>query len=77
MDIYTMAARANRGIDRGHIGTTIRDPFIDYANMAKTYGMYGIGPIENPNDLGPALKKAVDIVKSGEPCLVDVHTQGR
>jgi thiamine pyrophosphate-dependent acetolactate synthase large subunit-like protein len=77
MDIYTMAARANRGIDRGHIGTTIRDPNIDYANMAKTYGMYGIGPIENPNDLGPAIKKALEVVKKGEPALIDTVTQGR
>jgi len=77
MDIYTMAARANRGIDRGHIGTTIRDPNIDYASMAKTYGMYGIGPIENPNDLGPAIKKALEVVKKGEPALIDTVTQGR
>ena len=39
--------------------------------------MYGIGPIENPNDLGPALKRAIDIVKRGEPALVDVVTQPR
>ncbi|MEQ1946721.1 MAG: thiamine pyrophosphate-dependent enzyme [Bryobacteraceae bacterium] len=77
MDIYTMAARANRGIDRGHIGTTIRDPNIDYANMAKTYGVYGIGPIENPNDLAPAIKKALEVVKKGEPALIDTVTQGR
>lgn len=77
MDIYEMAARANRGINRGHIGTTIRDPIIDYASMAKTYGMYGIGPIENPNDLGPAIKKALEVVKKGEPALIDTVTQGR
>jgi thiamine pyrophosphate-dependent acetolactate synthase large subunit-like protein len=53
------------------------DPFIDYATMAKAYGMYGQGPIEDPNDLGPALKRAIDVVKRGEPALVDVVTQGR
>jgi len=77
MDIYTMAARANRGIDKGHIGTTIRDPNIDYASMAKAYGMYGIGPIENPNDVAPAIKKALEVVKKGEPALIDTVTQGR
>ena len=45
--------------------------------MAKAYGMYGIGPIENPNDLGPALKRAIEVVKRGEPALVDVVTQPR
>jgi acetolactate synthase I/II/III large subunit len=39
--------------------------------------MYGIGPIENPADLGPALKKAIDVVKRGEPALVDVVSQPR
>ena len=77
MDIYTMAARANRGVDRGHIGTTIREPNIDYASMAKAYGMYGIGPIENPVDLAPAIKKALEVVKKGEPALIDTVTQGR
>ena len=33
--------------------------------------------VENPNDLGAALKRAVDVVKRGEPVLVDVITQGR
>jgi hypothetical protein len=28
-------------------------------------------------DLGPVLKKAVAIVKAGEPVLVDVVSQGR
>ena len=45
--------------------------------MAQTYGMYGEGPISNPNDLGPALKRAIAVVKKGEPALIDVLTQPR
>lgn len=45
--------------------------------LAKAYGVAGIGPVENPNDIGPALKRALEIVKRGEPALVDVITQGR
>jgi hypothetical protein len=45
--------------------------------MAKAYGMFGIGPIENPAELGPALRKAIDVVKRGEPALVDVVSQPR
>jgi thiamine pyrophosphate-dependent acetolactate synthase large subunit-like protein len=77
MQVQLMANRADRGIDRAHIGTTLTDPFIDYAKMAQTYGMYGEGPISNPNDLGPALKRAIAVVKRGEPALLDVVTQPR
>ena len=45
--------------------------------MARAMGVHGEGPITNPNDLGPALKRAVDVVLRGEPALVDVVTQPR
>jgi thiamine pyrophosphate-dependent acetolactate synthase large subunit-like protein len=77
MQLQLMANRANRGVDRAHIGTAITDPNIDYAMMAKSYGMYSEGPIANPNDLGAALKRAIAVVKRGEPALVDVVTQPR
>ena len=77
MFVADMAARANRDVNRSNIGNELADPFIDYASMAKAYGMFGIGPIENPNDLGPALKRAIEVVKRGEPALVDVVTQPR
>jgi thiamine pyrophosphate-dependent acetolactate synthase large subunit-like protein len=77
MFVTDMAARANRDVSRSGIGNDLSDPFIDHVALAKAYGVAGIGPVENPNDLGPALKKAIDIVKRGEPVLVDVITQGR
>ena len=45
--------------------------------MAKTYGMYGEGPISDPKDLGPAIRRAIERVKKGEPALIDCVTQGR
>ncbi len=77
MYVEDMAARANRGIDKAQIGTAITDPNIDYAMMAKAYGVYSAGPISNPNDLGPAIAKAIEVVKKGEPALIDVVTQPR
>jgi thiamine pyrophosphate-dependent acetolactate synthase large subunit-like protein len=77
MYVADMAARAQRDITRAHIGNDISDPNIDYATMAKAYGMFGIGPIENPADLGPALRRAIEVVKRGEPALVDVVSQPR
>ena len=31
----------------------------------------------NPADLGPAIKRAIEVVKRGEPSLIDVVTQPR
>ncbi len=45
--------------------------------MAKAYGMYAEGPIERPADLVPALRRAVERVKAGEPVLIDVMSQPR
>jgi acetolactate synthase-1/2/3 large subunit len=77
MYLQDMANRAQRRPDRAQIGTAITDPNIDYATLAKAYGMYSAGPIDNPNDLGPAIKSAIEVVKRGEPALIDVVTQPR
>jgi thiamine pyrophosphate-dependent acetolactate synthase large subunit-like protein len=72
-----MAGVRNRGTDRMSIGTTLKDPTIDYAKMAQAYGMYAEGPITNPEELAPAYRRAMQRVKRGEPALVDVVTQPR
>jgi thiamine pyrophosphate-dependent acetolactate synthase large subunit-like protein len=77
MFVADMAARAERDVSRVGIGNDLTDPNIDYASLAKAYGMVGIGPIEHVADLGPALKKALDVVRRGEPALVDVVSQPR
>jgi acetolactate synthase-1/2/3 large subunit len=77
MHLQRMANRRQRGITTAHIGTRIEDPYIDYATLARSVGVYGEGPITNPNDLGPALQRAVARVEKGETALVDVVTQPR
>ena len=77
MYLTDMAARANRGIETFSVGTGINDPNIDYATMAKAYGMYSRGPITDPKDLGGAIQQAIEVVKRGEPALIDVITQPR
>jgi len=77
MQVQIMADRHSRGVDRAKIGTTIDDPVIDYAKLAQGMGMYAEGPISDPKDLGAAIHRALDVVKRGEPALVDVHTQPR
>ncbi len=77
MHLQRMANRHQRGIDRAHVGTTIDNPNVDFAKIAQGMGVHAQGPITNPNDLGPALRRAIEVVKRGEPSLVDVVTQPR
>jgi acetolactate synthase I/II/III large subunit len=77
MYLTAMAARHGRGVERMDIGTTLKDPNIDYATIARGMGAHGEGPITDPKDLAGALARAVAAVKSGEPAVVDVVTDPR
>ena len=77
MHVQRICNARNRNIDRARIGSEITDPDIDYAGMARSLGVHAEGPIADPAELGPALERAVAVVKSGEPALVDVVTQVR
>src|SRR5215831_3684374 len=77
MHVQRMAQRNERGIDRAWIGTTMNDPNIDFTALGKSMGVYSQGPISNPADLGPAITRALAVVKKGEPALIDVVAQPR
>jgi acetolactate synthase-1/2/3 large subunit len=77
MHLQRMADRHNRGITRAGIGTTMSEPNIDFAKLAQSMGVHGEGPITDPKDLGPAIRRAIEVVEAGEPALVDVVTQPR
>jgi acetolactate synthase-1/2/3 large subunit len=77
MHVQRMADRRNRVLNDGPVGTQIIGPDIDYAKLAQSMGWWASGPISDPKDLEPALKRAVQVVKAGEPALVDVVTQPR
>jgi acetolactate synthase-1/2/3 large subunit len=77
MQIQIMANQHNRGITRAAIGNTLVDPAIDYSKLAQSMGMHGEGPISDPKDLAPAIRRAIEVVKRGEPALLDVLTQPR
>jgi len=68
---------ANLGNDMGPIGTSIMNPDIEYHKLAESMGWWAKGPIKDPAELGPAIKEAVAVVKSGQPALVNVWTQPR
>ena len=77
MFVQRMAAERNRGVDKAHIGTRLIEPNINYAKMAETYGLTGIGPISDPKDMAAAFKRGIEIVKRGEPVVIDTITQPR
>jgi acetolactate synthase I/II/III large subunit len=77
MFVEYMAGVRGRGAERAHIGSTLRDPYLDYAKMAAGYGMAGEGPISDPAKLSAALKRGIASVKRGEPYMIDAITQPR
>jgi thiamine pyrophosphate-dependent acetolactate synthase large subunit-like protein len=68
---------ANKATDASPIGTAIEGPDIEYHELAKSMGWWAKGPIKDPALLGPALKEAIAVVKSGHPALLNVWTQPR
>jgi acetolactate synthase-1/2/3 large subunit len=77
MHVQRMASLHNRRPDTSWIGTTLTNPNIDFAKLAQAQGVWAEGPIEDPAKLNAAFKRAVEVVKRGEPALVDVVCQGR
>ncbi|HEV8717674.1 MAG TPA: thiamine pyrophosphate-binding protein [Candidatus Binatia bacterium] len=71
-----MAKARGRSVENKVVGIRIEDPAPDFAKIAQGFGVYAEGPIEEPNKLGPALKRALKVVKEDRlPALVDVVTQ--
>ena len=78
MDAQRIALVRNRGsLDTMAIGTEITNPNIDYAKLAQSMGVAAEGPISNPNDLAAAIRRGIQVVKRGEPYLIDAVTQPR
>jgi acetolactate synthase I/II/III large subunit len=77
MHLQRMAAMHRRRPDQALIGNEIDNPAIDYAKLAQAHGVWAEGPISDPNLLNAALKRALAVVKSGRPALVDVVCQPR
>ena len=68
-----VAKERGRPVENKWIGQRIDEPDIDLAAMARAQGAEGIGPVRNLNDLLPAVHKAIDLVKKGAVCVVDIR----
>lgn len=72
-------ARARRRPEaNAWIGTTLREPEVDFVRMAQSFGVHGEGPVTRPEAVQEAVRRALHVVKhEGRPALVDVHCQPR
>ena len=67
-------AKAIRAVAAFGPGAGVGHP---HAKLAASLGWWSAGPIKDPSELAGALKRAVEVVRAGEPALVDVWTQPR
>ncbi|WP_395104020.1 thiamine pyrophosphate-binding protein [Actinomadura sp. SCN-SB] len=63
-------------VENAYLGMEIDGPAPDFANIARSFGWYGEGPIDDPEQVQAAVRRAAEIVMStGQPALVDVVCQ--
>lgn len=72
-----LVARARgRSIENKGIGIRLEEPETDFAGLARSFGVRGIGPVTEPEALRGALEEAIHVVRDQRrPALVDVITQ--
>jgi acetolactate synthase-1/2/3 large subunit len=71
-----MARVRGTPIENAYLGMELDKPAPDFANIARSFGWYAEGPIETGDEIGPAVRRAIDtILSTGQPALVDVVCQ--
>lgn len=71
-----MAEVRDRPDENKTIGIDIDDPYVDFASMARSFGAWAEGPIEDPSKLRDALERAKrEVLDNGRLALVDVVTE--
>jgi acetolactate synthase-1/2/3 large subunit len=71
-----MAHARGTDVERAYIGMEIDKPAPDFAMAARSMGWYGEGPIDDPDEVQAAVRRAAEVVMNeGRPALVDVVCQ--
>ena len=74
----TVTQMRERSLETVGIGVDLVGPATDFAMLAKSFSLYGDGPILEPDDVQPALRRALEVVKKEKKlALVDTVTQPR
>jgi thiamine pyrophosphate-dependent acetolactate synthase large subunit-like protein len=77
MHLQRMASLHKRPVDTAWVGNVIDRPAVDFAKLAQSQGVWAEGPVSDPAQLGPAIARALKVVKGGAPALIDVVCQAR
>ena len=72
-----IAHQRQRPAENSWIGMRIADPTVDLAGLARSYGCWAEGPIEDPDDLAAALARGVRAATEGAVAVVHVRTAPR
>jgi len=71
-----VAIARGRPVENKLVGMQMEKPPVDFANLARSFGIFGEGPITEPEKIRPALDRALNVIKKeGRPALVDVVIQ--
>ena len=71
-----IAMHRHHETDLSHVGTHLNDPAVDLAALARSFGIWAVGPISEPQDLESRLAEAMTVLDDGRPALLDVVTPG-
>lgn len=73
-----VAKERNRSLDTANIGIGLEEPDTDFAMLARSFGLYGEGPVEDPDEIQAALKRGIEVVKEEHrTALINTITQPR
>jgi acetolactate synthase-1/2/3 large subunit len=72
-----MARERGRPVENSWIGMRITEPAVDIAALARSYGCWAEGTVDDPDDLGPALTRAVHAARDGATAVVHARVAPR
>jgi acetolactate synthase I/II/III large subunit len=71
-----VAIHRGRPVENKLVGMEMAKPPVDFANLARTFSVHGEGPITEPEQIRPAVERAIKVIKDEKrPALVDVYMQ--
>ena len=71
-----IALERDRPLENKVVGMRMEKPPVDFAELARSFGLFGEGPVVEPDAIRPALERALKVVKEeSRPALVDVIIQ--
>jgi acetolactate synthase-1/2/3 large subunit len=69
-----VAHNRNRPKENAWIGQAMRDPIIDFAEVARGFGAWAKGPVGSADEFAEVLQEAVAEVEKGNVAVIDVTT---